>query len=252
MHITSFSEEKQSCKREAGTPSFPFHVSPGDIDQEVFRELPEDIKKEIISEATGKRMPTENAFSQPSLCFPKERNSTSLSSQRVSNDTTTPGCSIHFTRARDSDSLLADSSSASCSSEYPGNTLLDADMEKKPKDPVNLRKRDLLALEAGASQTVLPVPGLGTDEQAFGTTSDPKAYGSREGIAFPLHVDPETFFELPETVQAELLAEWRNQDFTSKTFMDKHPEKSKTNRGRKSTASCLSQSNNLLRYFKPQ
>ncbi|KFW11694.1 DNA polymerase iota, partial [Eurypyga helias] len=43
------SEEKKSNANEAGIPDFPFHLSHGDIDQEVFRELPEDIQKEIIS-----------------------------------------------------------------------------------------------------------------------------------------------------------------------------------------------------------
>ncbi|KFQ95384.1 DNA polymerase iota, partial [Nipponia nippon] len=44
------SEEKKSHIKKAGIPDFPFHLSPGDIDQEVFRELPEDIQKELISE----------------------------------------------------------------------------------------------------------------------------------------------------------------------------------------------------------
>ncbi|NXE26530.1 POLI polymerase, partial [Ardeotis kori] len=46
------SEEKKSTVRKAGIPDFPFHLSPDDIDQDVFRELPEDIQKEIISEKT--------------------------------------------------------------------------------------------------------------------------------------------------------------------------------------------------------
>ncbi|KFV20447.1 DNA polymerase iota, partial [Tauraco erythrolophus] len=46
------SEEKKSNIKKAGTPDFPFHLSRSDIDQEVFRELPEDIQKEIISEKT--------------------------------------------------------------------------------------------------------------------------------------------------------------------------------------------------------
>ncbi|KFP87916.1 DNA polymerase iota, partial [Apaloderma vittatum] len=43
------SEEKQSNTQEAGIRDFPFHLSAGDIDQEVFRQLPEDIQKEILS-----------------------------------------------------------------------------------------------------------------------------------------------------------------------------------------------------------
>ncbi|NXQ81290.1 POLI polymerase, partial [Nyctibius grandis] len=46
------SEGKKRCIKKAGIPDFPFHLFPGEIDQEVFRELPEDIQKEIISEKT--------------------------------------------------------------------------------------------------------------------------------------------------------------------------------------------------------
>ncbi|NXX73552.1 POLI polymerase, partial [Urocolius indicus] len=42
------SEEKESATKPAGIPDSPFPLSPGGIDQEVFRELPEDIQKEII------------------------------------------------------------------------------------------------------------------------------------------------------------------------------------------------------------
>ncbi|KFU84465.1 DNA polymerase iota, partial [Chaetura pelagica] len=43
------SEEKKSNIKKGGIPDLPFGLSPGDIDQEVFRELPEAIQKEIIS-----------------------------------------------------------------------------------------------------------------------------------------------------------------------------------------------------------
>ncbi|XP_068780482.1 DNA polymerase iota isoform X1 [Struthio camelus] len=250
--VRKLSEEKQSCIRKAGILDFPFHLSPGDIDQEVFRELPEDIRKEIISERTGETIPTENVFSRPSLCFPKEINSTSPNSKRVNDDMNASGCSIYFRSAHDSATALAHSSSASCSSEYPGSILIDGDIEKDATDSLNFRERDALALEVGASQTVLPAPVFSKDEQAFGTTSEDKTHGSREGIVFPLNVDPKTFFELPADVQKELLAEWKNQELASKMFMGKPPEKPKANRRRKNTASCFSQSNSLLRYFKPQ
>ncbi|XP_062455100.1 DNA polymerase iota isoform X2 [Rhea pennata] len=249
--MRELSEEK-SCIRKAGIPDFSFPLPSGDIDQEVFRELPEDIKKEIISERTAEMIPIENVLSQPSLCFPKEINSASSISKRVNNDVNASGCNIHFTSAEDSASALAHSSSASCSSEYPESILIVGNTEKKPTDPLNFTGRDLLAVEEGAKLTVLPALVLSKDEQAFGTTSEDKTYGSSEGIVFPLNVDPKTFFELPADVQKELLAEWKNEELASKMFMGKPPEKPKTKRGRKNTASCLSQPNSLLRYFKPQ
>lgn len=144
-------EEKQRQLKEAGTPPCPFHLPPGDIDPQVFRELPEDIQQEMILE-------------KPEAM-------------------------------------------ASCSSECPTRAL-----EKQ-------------VLEENTSR--------------------------QAGIVFPPHVDTKTFYELPADVQEELIAEWRNQGPVSKT-MDKPPEKPKASKGRRNAAPCLSQSNSLLRYFKPQ
>lgn len=144
-------EEKKSQLNKAGIPDCPFHLPPGDIDPQVFRELPEDIQQEIMPEKTE--------------------------------------------------------AMASCSSKRPRSALDKEVSEEK------------------------------TSRQA--------------GIVFPPHVDTKTFYELPADVQEELIAEWKNQGPVSKT-MDKPPEKPKANKGRRNTAPCLSQSNSLLRYFKPQ
>ncbi|XP_064902860.1 DNA polymerase iota isoform X1 [Columba livia] len=144
-------EEKQRQLKEAGIPPCPFHLPPGDIDPQVFRELPEDIQREMILE-------------KPEAM-------------------------------------------ASCSSKCPTRALEKQVLEEK------------------------------TSRQA--------------GIVFPPHVDTKTFYELPADVQEELIAEWRNQRPVSKT-MDKPPEKPKASKGRRNAAPCLSQSNSLLRYFKPQ
>ncbi|NXI35072.1 POLI polymerase, partial [Galbula dea] len=42
------SEEKQNYVKKAAIPDFSFHLFPEAIDQEVFKELPEDIQKEIL------------------------------------------------------------------------------------------------------------------------------------------------------------------------------------------------------------
>lgn len=245
------SEEKKSNIKKAGVPDFPFHLSPGDIDQEVFRELPEDIQKEIISEKT-EAIPTENVSGQPSVCFAEEVHSTSPDSKGLNSDTHSAGCSIHLLSAPESAAILAHSSRASCSSECPRSALTSTGMAEQPTDSLNFRGRDLSSLEAGASQTVLRVPVLDKDKQAFETPSEDKTYSRQVGIVFPPDVDTKTFYELPADVQEELLAEWKNQEPVSKTSMDKPPEKPKTSKGRRNTAPCLSQSNSLLRYFKPQ
>ncbi|XP_072717123.1 DNA polymerase iota isoform X1 [Ciconia boyciana] len=246
------SEEKKSSIKKAGIPDFPFHLSPGEIDQQVFRELPEDIQNEIISEKT-EAIPTENVSGQPSVCSAEEVHSTSPNSEGLNSDTHSVGCSIHLMSVHESAAVVAHSSRATCSSECPRSALTSSSMEKQPTDSLNFRERDLSSLEGGDSQSVLRVPVLDKDKQAFETTSEDKTYSRQAGIVFPPNVDTQTFYELPADVQEELLAEWKkNQEPVSKTSMDKPPEKPKTNKGRRNTAPCLSQSNSLLRYFKPQ
>ncbi|KAM6328119.1 DNA polymerase iota isoform 1-T1 [Alca torda] len=243
------SEEKKSNIKKEGIPDFPFHLFPAGIDQEVFRELPEDIKKEILSGKT-EAIPTENVSGQPSVCFAEEAYSTSPDSKGLSSDTRSAGCST--TSAHESATALAYGSRASCSSDCPRSALTSSSMENQPPGSRNFRGRDLSPLEAGASQTVLRVPTLDKDKQAFETASEDKAYSGKAGVVFPPNVDTKTFYELPADVQEELLAEWKNREPVPKTSRDKPPEKPKANKGRKNTAPCLSQSNSLLRYFKPQ
>ncbi|KAM9588839.1 DNA polymerase iota-like isoform 2-T2 [Morphnus guianensis] len=245
------SEEKKSNIKKAGIPDFPFYLSPGDIDQEVFRELPEDIQKEIISEKS-EAIPIEDVSGQPAVYFAEEVHSTSPDSKGLNSDTHAAGCSIHLTSAHESVTVLAHSSKASCFSECPRSALTSSSLEKQPTDSLNFRGKDLSSLEAGASQTVLHVPVLDKDKQAFQTTSVDKSYSRQAGIVFPPNVDTKTFYELPADVQKELLAEWKRQEPVSKTSTDKPPEKPKTSKGRRNTAPCLSQSNSLLKYFKPQ
>ncbi|XP_075345215.1 DNA polymerase iota isoform X2 [Mycteria americana] len=246
------SEEKKSNVKKAGIPDFPFHLSPGKTDQQVFRELPEDIQNKIISEKT-EAIPTENVSGQPSVCSAEEVHSTSPNSEGLNSDTHSAGCSIHLRSAHESATVLAHSSRPACSSECPRSALSSSSMEKQPTDSLNFRGRDLTSVEAGASQSVLHVPVMDKDKQAFETTAEDKTYSRQAGIVFPPNVDTQTFYELPADVQEELLTEWKkNQESVSRTSMDKPPEKPKTNKGRRNTAPCLSQSNSLLRYFKPQ
>ncbi|KAM6106002.1 DNA polymerase iota [Pterocles gutturalis] len=240
------SEEKKSNIKTTGIPDIPFCLSPGDIDQEVFRELTEDIQKEILSEKT-EAMPTENVLGQPLVCFGDEVHSTSPNSKGPKSDLYSAGCSTHLASAPGSAAVLAHSSRASCSSESPRSALTSSSMEKQPAASLDFRGKGLSSLEAGASRTVLD-----KDNQAFETPSEDKTYSRQPGVVLPPHVDAKTFYELPADVQEELLAEWKNREPVSKTSMDKTPEKPKTNKGRRNTAPCSSQSNSLLRYFKPQ
>ncbi|XP_040435211.1 DNA polymerase iota isoform X1 [Falco naumanni] len=245
------SEEKKSGIKKVGVPDIPFFLPPSDIDQEVFKELPKDIQKEIISEKT-EATPTENVLGEPSVCFAEEVHSTSSHSKGLNSDTRSAGCSIPLMSAHESAAVPAHRSGASCPSEHPRSAQTNSGTEKQPTDSMTIREREPSSLEAGASQTVLHVPVLHEDKQAFETTSEGKTSSRPAGTVFPPNVDTKTFYELPADVQNELLAEWKSQEHVSKTSRDKPPEKPKTNKGRRNTASCLSQSNSLLRYFKPQ
>ncbi|KAM6363504.1 DNA polymerase iota isoform 2-T2 [Pluvialis apricaria] len=245
------SEEKQSNTQQAGVPDFPFHFPPAGIDQEVFRELPEDIKKEIISKKP-EAIPTENVLGQPSVCFAEEVYSTSPNSKGLNSDTHSARCSMQLLSGPESAAALAHGASASCSSERPRSAWTSSSVEKQPTDSLNLRGRDLSSPEAGASQTAPRVPLLDKDKQAIETPSEGKGYSRQAGVVFPPNVDTKTFYELPADVQKELLAEWKNQEPAAKTSMDKPPRKPKPNKGRRNASPCLSQSNSLLRYFKPQ
>ncbi|XP_032855613.1 DNA polymerase iota isoform X2 [Tyto alba] len=240
------SEEKQSNIKKAGIPDFPFHLSPGDIDQEVFRELPENIQKEIISERT-KAIPIGNVSGRPSVCFAEELHSPSPDSKDVNRDTRSAGCRTHLMSAPGSATALARSSGVGRSCQCPRIAWTSSGVENQPAESLNLRGRDPAALEA-----VLQVPALDKGKQAFETTSEDKTSSRQAGFVFPPNVDAKTFYELPTDVQKELLAEWKTQELVSKTSMDKLPEKTTTKKGKRNAAPCLSQPNSLLRYFKPQ
>ncbi|NXW63261.1 POLI polymerase, partial [Eurystomus gularis] len=195
------SEEKESHVKKAGIPDFPFPLSPGAIDQEVFRELPEDIQKEILSEK-NKAIPPETVLGRPAGSF-------SPNSKGPTSNPRSAGCSTQLTSAHGPAAVPAHSSGAACSSEHPRSPLRSSGMEKEPSEGLNFQGRDLPPLEAGASPSVRQVPVWDQDKQASDMTSEEKPCSREAGIVFPPGVDAETFYELPAEVQKELLAEWK-------------------------------------------
>lgn len=73
--------------------------------------------------------------------------------------------------------------------------------------------------------------------------------GSSHG-RFPGNVDPAVFAELPPELQKELLFEWRQDKPILKAPSSKKPTKNFTGKDKKPSGKS-SQSNNLLKYFKP-
>lgn len=69
---------------------------------------------------------------------------------------------------------------------------------------------------------------------------------------FPGNVDPEVFSELPPDVQKELMSEWKQQNPVLKTPSSRKTGKGSISKGKDRKAEGRSsQSNNLLKYFKP-
>lgn len=73
--------------------------------------------------------------------------------------------------------------------------------------------------------------------------------GSSHG-KFPGNVDPAVFAELPPEIQKELMSEWRQDKPILKAPSSKKPTKNLTGKDTKATGKS-SQSNSLLKYFKP-
>lgn len=67
---------------------------------------------------------------------------------------------------------------------------------------------------------------------------------------FPVTVDPKVFSELPPHVQRELMCEWKQQKAVLKTPSSKKTGRTLVTKDKKPAGKC-SQTNNLLKYFKP-
>lgn len=259
--------ETKSCAEEPGIPVCPIHLLPAGIDQEVFSQLPEDIKEEIISDKSGQRIHTKNVLSQP-LPFSKgalpffaqEEMHTTPNSRRADHSISGLVCGEHFQSTSELETAMVHRPNPNCRlslqdpPEYPESALINNCMEQVPKESLNFSSTDSIVLNL-QSQHFLQPHSSDRQEQPIGAASQdkgPREQASGEGrIVFPPNVDPNIFSELPAEMQKELLAEWKNLKPVSKMHLNK-PEKLKTNKGKKNVVLCSSQSNSLLRYFKPK
>nr|XP_048705785.1 DNA polymerase iota isoform X2 [Caretta caretta] len=261
--------ETKSCTEEPEIPVCLLHLLPAGIDQEVFSQLPEDIKGEIISDKTGERIHTQNVLSQP-LPFSKgalpffaqEQMHTTPNSRRADHSVSSLVCSEHFQPTSEVETAMVHRPNPNCilslqdPPEYPESALMDDCMEQVPKESLNFNNTDSIVLNLQSQQHFLQPHSSDTQEQPIGAASQDE--GQREQasgvgrIVFPPNVDPNIFSELPAEMQKELLAEWKNLKPVSKMHMNKPSEKLKTNKGKKNVMLCSPQSNSLLRYFKPK
>uniref|UniRef100_A0A8C8SKB3 DNA polymerase iota n=1 Tax=Pelusios castaneus TaxID=367368 RepID=A0A8C8SKB3_9SAUR len=257
----------KSCTEETGIHVCPPHLLPAGIDQEVFSQLPEDIKREIISNKTEERIRTNSGLRQPLPSskgavpfFPQEQMHGTCPDS-IQADHSSLVRSAHFTSASDLGTAMVYNPDPSCilspqdPPDYPQNALMDDCVEQVPKESLNFNSTDSVVLNLQSQQHFLQPHGSDRNEQFSGTASQDKGLRQQESeegrVVFPPDVDPSTFSELPAEVQKELLAEWKNRKPVSKMHMNKPSEKLKANKGKKNVVLSLPQCNSLLRYFKP-
>ncbi|XP_022272552.1 DNA polymerase iota isoform X3 [Canis lupus familiaris] len=222
-----FSKEKDSDE-------FPLRSLPEGIDQEVFKELPVDIQEEILSGKSGEKVQGKGSLNCPlhasrgvlsffstkqmqdSPLNPKDHLSNSKQISSVSS--CEPGTS----------GLNSSSSSPPSSqknySHYIDSRLQDERMSQGPKESQgfhfsntnpavsifhsfpNLQSEQLFSKNCSTDSHKEPVVTVSHHE---GLKENREQDSSDEKITFPSDVDPEVFYELPEEVQKELLADWK-------------------------------------------
>ncbi|XP_067084631.1 DNA polymerase iota isoform X1 [Osmerus mordax] len=200
-------------------PSFRL---PPNIDPEVFSLLPEDIQKELLSPA----------YPDPPRPPPSH---SALSATASAGDGTQSSLTK---RSPFSDSIYP---LATCKFAESYNTITDR------KESVGDFK--LPDTQTCGDLTVLP------DQKAprgdFSAEQEKTGHQVSTDSIFPKDVDPRVFSELPADVQRDLRSEWKQQKVLGKiTPNSKQERKTSLAKERKPQAKG-SQTNNLLKYFKP-
>lgn len=220
--------------KEKDTSDLPLQSLPEGVDQEVFKQLPADIQEEILS---GKSR--ENLKGKGSLSCPLHASRGVLSffsTKQMQASCLSPRDTV-FTSKRVSavspcepgTSGLSSSSHPSCGKDcsyYIDSQLKDERMSQGPTESQGFHFSSTNPAISGFHS----FPNLQT-EQLFSThrtadshkqtaTASPQGLESHQGLEsreldsaeeklpFPPDIDPQVFYELPEEVQKELMAEW--------------------------------------------
>nr|XP_025853405.1 DNA polymerase iota isoform X3 [Vulpes vulpes] len=222
-----FSKEKDSDE-------FPLRSLPEGIDQEVFKELPVDIQEEILSGKSGEKVQGKGSLNCP---LHASRGVLSFFSTKQMQDSPL-NPTDHLSNSKQISSVsscepgtsgLNSSSSSSPSSQknyshYIDSRLQDERMSQGPKESQgfhfsntnpavsifhsfpNLQSEQLFSKNCSTDSHKEPVVTVSHHE---GLKENREQDSSDEKITFPSDVDPEVFYELPEEVQKELLADWK-------------------------------------------
>ncbi|KAK7822455.1 hypothetical protein U0070_001622 [Myodes glareolus] len=219
---------------------FPLPALPEGVDHEVFKQLPADIQEEILSVKSGENLQGKGSLSCPlhasrgvlSFFSSKQMQAGSLSPR----DTMFTGKQVSAVSPCEP-GTSGSSTSAShppCGKDcsyYIDNRLKDERMSQGPRESQgfhfsntnpavsvfhsfpNLQSEQLFSkhrLADSPRQTVATTSHQGLGENREQDSADDK-------MSFPPDIDPQVFYELPEEVQRELMAEWKTAgaDFQS-------------------------------------
>lgn len=218
--------------KEKDTSDF-LQALPEGVDQEVFKQLPADIQEEILSGKSKDSLQGKGSLSCPlhasrgvlSFFSKKQMQATSLSPR----NTVSTGKQVSaMSPCEPGTSGLSTSSSShpSCRKDcsyYIDNQLKDERMSQGPKESQGFH----FSNTNPAVSVFHSFPNLQSEQlfskhrpvdshkQTLATTSNQGLIESREQdfadekLTFPSDIDPQVFYELPEEVQKELMAEWK-------------------------------------------
>ncbi|XP_065788826.1 DNA polymerase iota isoform X1 [Muntiacus reevesi] len=221
-----------NSSKEKDSNEFPLSSLPEDIDQEVFKQLPVDIQEEILSGKSREKVQGKGSLSCPlrasrgvlSFFSMKQKQESSLnpkdhvpkSTQVSSESPCEPGTS--------GGSSSSYASSQKDYSHYLDSSLKDERMSQGPNESQgfhfsntnpavsvfhsfpNLQSEQLFSKDRTTDSHKQPVPTVSRHE---GLKENREQESPNEKITFPSDIDPEVFYELPEEVQKELLADWK-------------------------------------------
>ncbi|KAM4710412.1 DNA polymerase iota [Discoglossus pictus] len=233
----SIKDNNTSHKETKGILNRRSSYLPEDIDMDVFSQLPEEIKNEIISSPRIARAHQSGQTSRSSASsrgildfFNKSKVEHSpIGPMKDGHSSLLKGHPIPF--KADVNKPTRDGSS---SSDHLGDHI------KEPVDPV---MSTMTVADNSSTVNIL----LNTDNEV-GVTMDCMELTTETPTPIPSSVDVNVFSQLPEEVQKELMAEWKQQKHTSKIQVKK-PEKTKNTKGKNTPT--LTKTNSVLKYFKP-
>nr|KAF6423415.1 DNA polymerase iota [Rousettus aegyptiacus] len=220
--------------KEEDSDEFPLSSLPEGIDQEVFKQLPVDIQEEILSGKCIEKVQGKGSLNCPlhasrgvlSFFSTKQMQNNPLNSRdHLSNSKQIPSVSP----CEPGTSGLNNSSSSYLSSQkdyshYLDSSLKDERMSQGPKGSQgfhfsntnpsvsifhsfpNLQSEQLFSKKHTTDSHKQPIATVSHHE---GLPGNGEQDSTDEKIILPSDVDPEIFYELPEEVQKELLADWK-------------------------------------------